>query len=106
MKRFIRFILRFILLPTLLIAAIPTAMLIRNGYEVYASALATCPVQEMAERIEAKPDFISVEELPQIYLDAVISVEDHRFYSHPGVDPLAIARAAFNDLRTHSFAEG
>ena len=41
MKRFIRFILRFILLPTLLIAAIPTAMLIRNGYEVYASALAT-----------------------------------------------------------------
>ena len=106
MKRFIRFILRFILLPTLLIAAIPTAMLIRNGYEVYASALATCPVQEMAERIEAKPDFRSVEELPQIYLDAVISVEDHRFYSHPGIDPLAIARAAFNDLRTLSFAEG
>ena len=38
--------------------------------------------------------------------EPVISVEDHRFYSHPGVDLLAIGRAAFNDLRTLSFAEG
>ena len=106
MKRTIRFILRYVLLPLMILAAIPTVMLIQDGYELYAQALEECPVQEMAERIESKPDYTPVDELPQIYLDAVISVEDHRFYSHPGVDLLAIGRAAFNDLRTLSFAEG
>ena len=106
MKRTIRFMLRYVLLPLMILAAIPTVMLIQDGYELYAQALEECPVQEMAERIESKPDYTLVDELPQIYLDAVISVEDHRFYSHPGVDLLAIGRAAFNDLRTLSFAEG
>ena len=44
--------------------------------------------------------------MPQIYKDAVISVEDHRFYEHNGIDIIAIARAIFNDIRTLSFAEG
>ena len=84
MKRTIRFMLRYVLLPLMILAAIPTVMLIQDGYELYAQALEECPVQEMAERIESKPDYTPVEELPQIYLDAVISVEDHRFYLPSG----------------------
>jgi penicillin-binding protein 1A len=30
---------------------------------------------------------------------AVIAIEDHRFYKHFGIDPLAIGRAAFRDVR-------
>ena len=106
MKRVLRFCLKWILLPAVLLALIPTGMLIYNGYTLYRQALAEKPVAEMAAEIQAIPNYTTVDELPQIYLDAVISVEDKRFYSHPGVDPLAIARAAFNDLRTLSFAEG
>ena len=105
-KRVLRFCLKWILLPAVLLALIPTGMLIYNGYTLYRQALAEKPVAEMAAKIQTIPNYTPVDELPQIYLDAVISVEDKRFYSHPGVDPLAIARAAFNDLRTFSFAEG
>lgn len=105
-KRVLRFCLKWILLPAVLLALIPTGMLIYNGYTLYRQALAEKPVAEMAAKIQTTPNYTPVDELPQIYLDAVISVEDKRFYSHPGVDPLAIARAAFNDLRTLSFAEG
>ena len=105
-KRVLRFCLKWILLPAVLLALIPTGMLIYNGYTLYRQALAEKPVAEMAAEIQTIPNYTPVDELPQIYLDAVISVEDKRFYSHPGVDPLAIARAAFNDLRTLSFAEG
>ena len=105
-KRVLRFCLKWILLPAVLLALIPTGMLIYNGYTLYRQALAEKPVAEMAAEIQTIPNYTPVDELPQIYLDAVISVEDKRFYSHPGVDPLAIARAAFNDLRTFSFAEG
>ena len=106
MKRVFRFLFRTVLPLVILLAAIPAIWLLREGYDLYSQALESCSVQEMAERIESQPDYTPVEELPQIYLDAVISVEDRRFYSHPGVDILAIARAAFNDLRTLSFAEG
>ncbi len=37
---------------------------------------------------------------------AVIAVEDHRFYRHPGIDPLGIARAAFRNARAGRSTEG
>ncbi len=38
--------------------------------------------------------------------DAVVAIEDRRFYEHHGVDPEAILRAAVNDLRTGRVVEG
>src|SRR4051812_13576732 len=37
---------------------------------------------------------------------AVVAVEDHRFYSHPGVDPIGVGRAVFRDLRARGIEEG
>ena len=34
-------------------------------------------------------------EIPQVMKDAMIAVEDRRFYMHPGVDPLGLARAVY-----------
>ena len=83
-----------------------TVIVIKQGYDMYRTALEAQPVSEMTARIQSKEHYTTLEELPQIYIDAVISVEDRRFYSHPGADPLAILRAAINDIRTLSFAEG
>jgi 1A family penicillin-binding protein len=38
--------------------------------------------------------------------DAVIAVEDHRYYHHPGIDPIGLSRAAFSNLRTDSTQGG
>ena len=56
--------------------------------------------------MEQQESFVPYDALPQIYVDAVISVEDQRFFSHSGVDISAMIRALWNDLRTRSFAEG
>ena len=77
-----------------------------QGYNLYQQAMAAKPIAQMVADIQAKEHYTPLSELPQIYLDAVLSVEDHRFYQHPGIDLLAILRAAFNDLRTLSLAEG
>ncbi len=37
---------------------------------------------------------------------AVIAVEDHRFYSHPGIDPIGVARAATHDLLSGAREQG
>lgn len=77
-----------------------------KGYHMYRSAVQTTPIQEKMSEIQSMEHFVKYDELPQIYIDAVVSVEDHRFYSHPGIDPIAIGRAVWNDIRTLSFAEG
>jgi 1A family penicillin-binding protein len=37
---------------------------------------------------------------------AVVAVEDHRFHRHPGIDPIAFARATWHNLRTGSVQGG
>jgi membrane peptidoglycan carboxypeptidase len=44
--------------------------------------------------------------MPLHLRQAVVAVEDKRFYSHDGVDPLAIARATWADLEDGSFDQG
>ena len=39
---------------------------------------------------------------PQRFTEALVATEDHRFYSNPGVDPLAIARLFAGELIGHS----
>lgn len=77
-----------------------------KGYHMYQDAVEEMPISEKVATIRQMDHFVEYEELPDIYIDAVISVEDKRFEEHHGVDYLAICRAVWNDLRTLSFAEG
>ena len=44
--------------------------------------------------------------MPELYLDAVVAVEDHRFEEHFGIDLIAIGRAAWNNLTSWGLQEG
>ena len=44
--------------------------------------------------------------IPKTMSDAMVSVEDRRFYSHPGVDPIGIARAALTNFRAGHNLQG
>src|SRR5437867_3940651 len=43
---------------------------------------------------------------PPACRSAVLAAEDRHFFLHPGVDPVAIARALVADLRAHHVAQG
>ena len=43
-------------------------------------------------------EWLGQEEIPHVMKQAMVSVEDHRFYSHFGLDPLGLARAVWNAL--------
>jgi penicillin-binding protein 1C len=44
--------------------------------------------------------------LPAMLVAATLAAEDRRFYSHPGVDPISLARAARQNLAERSIVEG
>lgn len=81
-------------------------LVIGKGYDIYKEALEQVPLAERIESIKQKESYTKIEELPQIYINAIISVEDRRFYTHKGIDIIAIGRALVNDIKTMSFAEG
>lgn len=81
-------------------------LLIGNANDMYKEAISKMPLTEKVESIKQKKDYTKIEEVPQIYINAVISVEDHRFYNHKGIDIIAIGRAMVNDIKAMSFVEG
>ena len=81
-------------------------LLIGKGYDMYKEAIQETPLEEKVEEIKSKANYTKISELPQMYLDAVISVEDHRFYKHSGIDVIAIGRAIINDIKAMDFVEG
>ena len=97
--------LKIMLLVSLVIISIGL-LAVGNGYNMYKEAIEEIPLDQKVEEIKSKENYVSLSELPQIYLNAVISVEDHRFYKHNGIDIIAIGRALINDIKAMSFVEG
>ncbi|MFY9902621.1 MAG: PBP1A family penicillin-binding protein [Trichococcus sp.] len=46
------------------------------------------------------------EEIPQVLKDAIVSIEDQRFYDHNGVDPIRIIGALFANLQQGGISQG
>ena len=51
-------------------------------------------------------DLMSADEIPSLLSDAVLAIEDARFYKHNGVDPIRILGAAFANLQAGSIQQG
>ncbi|MBR2568215.1 MAG: transglycosylase domain-containing protein [Paenibacillus sp.] len=49
---------------------------------------------------------IRVEHMPTYVSDSLLAIEDHRFYLHPGFDPIGLGRSVWVDLREGHKAQG
>src|SRR5690606_14097641 len=52
----------------------------------------------LAEYAQEKRVFVPIEVIPDLVKQAFIAAEDQNFYTHPGIDVMAIARAAVTNL--------
>lgn len=77
-----------------------------QGYEMFRRALREKPLAQAVAEVRAQPDFTPFDELPALYREAVVAVEDHRFYTHGGVDLIAVCRALLHDIQAGSLVEG
>ena len=94
-----------VLLAALLIAAVG-GYLVHEGYQMYEDALAEMPMHQVVANIQAQPTYTPLEEIPQIYQNAVIAAEDHRFYKQNGLDYIAIGRAMYRNVKAGELNEG
>ena len=99
-------IFRSIVLLLMSIMLLAGFTVVRQGYDKYREALEGMSLEEKVASIQAKEGYTRLEALPPVYVNAVVSVEDHRFYGHFGIDPIAIGRAVLHDIQAGRYVEG
>lgn len=76
------------------------------GYGYYSNTLHEKSLTGRVEEITSKEHYTSFDQLPKNYVNAVIAVEDHRYYEHGPVDFIGIGRALYTNIRNKEFDEG
>ena len=102
MKKKIKVILLIIVL--IIIAAVSYVWV--TGYNMYTEAIAEESIEDKFSDIQEQENFTTIDEVPDIFIQAVVAVEDKRFYEHNGVDLLSIGRAVITNIRTLDLTEG
>ena len=105
MKILKKLLVRIILL-ILTVGIVCSSVVAVLGYFMYRDALKEQSLEDRVAEVQANPSYTTLAELPDIYLEAVVAVEDHRFRQHCGIDIIAIARATWNNIKSWSLREG
>ena len=77
-----------------------------TGKEMFSLELDPELITGLYERIWQERKVVKLAEVPPLLVKAIIAVEDERFYSHHGVDPVGILRAMWVNFRSMSFQQG
>lgn len=99
-------VILIILLIIILSAVIIGGIVIYKGHEIYKQALDEISVKDKVSEIQSDENYVTIDQLPQFYLDAVVAVEDRRFYDHGAIDPIGIARAMWTNIKSFELREG
>ena len=64
------------------------------------------PLRESLSAEGQRSRRLDPDRLPDALVRATLAAEDARFFHHPGIDPIAIVRALWHDVRARRMIEG
>lgn len=99
-------IFRRVLLIIFIILLVIFSILFFIGFGYYSNVLKEKPLVNRVTEITSKEHFVKFNEMSKDYINAVIAIEDHRFYDHGPVDFIAILRAIFTNIKDNEFEQG
>lgn len=102
MKKFIfKLILWIFLLLIILFSAISGL-----GYLKYKEAINNLNLNDAILEIQNKNDYTKFDAISDDYKKALVAIEDHRFYSHSGIDLISIIRSTYVNISRKSLDYG
>ncbi len=99
-------ILMRIIIFLLLVALVGFTIFFIIGYSTYSKALEEKPLITRIDEITEKENYVPFDELSKNYINAVVAVEDRRYYEHGAIDPIGIARAIWVNITNWDLREG
>ena len=101
MKKFCKFLMFFIVVLLIIIGAV-----IFYGYSYHKSNVDKVPIDAKVLELRKEATYVTKDKISKDYLNAVVAIEDHRFYDHGPVDFIAIIRATVRNAKNKEFIEG
>ncbi len=106
MRSFFKIIRNFIIILIILVILI-CAFVGFRGYNMYSSALSEMDLDTKMEFVkDTTKNYVEYKDIPKDYINAVVAVEDHRFFEHKGIDFIALARAIIFNITNQSLSQG
>ena len=68
------------------------------GYTLYEDKLDEQPLADKVNDVKIDVNFVSINEVSDDYINAIIAVEDHRYYDHGAIDIIGLGRALFTNI--------
>lgn len=90
----------------LVIAICICAFVTYKGHVMYENAISKESIEEKVKKIKEYDNFISIDDVPDTYKKATIAIEDHRFYSHHGIDIITTLRSLITNVQNQKITNG
>ena len=81
-------------------------LLLLAGYIRYRIVIAQTPLSEAIAKVQTNENYVPIDKIDPFFLQAVVAVEDRRFYQRTGLDVRAIGRALWTNLKNFDWLEG
>ena len=77
-----------------------------KGYKMYKEATEKTPINDKINEIKKQENYTTLDNISEYVINAVIAVEDHRFYEHKGIDLISTTKAIFTNIRQKDIITG
>lgn len=95
-----------ILLWIFIILFILCSIVLGLGYLKYKEATDKISVIDKVQEIRESDNYTKLKDISDDYKNAVVAIEDHRFYNHNGIDILSILRSTYVNFKIKSLDYG
>lgn len=76
------------------------------GYLKYKEAVDKISLEDRVQEIRENNNYTKFQYISEDYKNAVVAIEDHRFYDHSGIDILSMVRSTYVNFRRKSLDYG
>ena len=83
-----------------------SAFVVGIGWVKYEAVTKELSIDEAIAQIKAKENYTNIDDISLTFINAMVAVEDRRFYVHNGVDVIGIARAFAKNIKDKNLTEG
>ncbi|ULA60469.1 MAG: hypothetical protein LZF60_250047 [Nitrospira sp.] len=79
---------------------------IQTGDELFPAYLEPQLISGLRGASRQVREWVSYDDLSPRFLDILLAIEDRRFFSHPGIDPIAVGRAVWTNVTKGTVIQG
>lgn len=90
----------------LLIIIIVISVIVYMGYSMYKEAINKVSICDKIQEIKSDENYLTIDNIPDDFKHAIVAVEDHRFYTHSGIDLITTTRSMLENIKEKDIVAG